>query len=347
MHLDWNWIKQRPHFIAEGLSKYYNIKVVYMAGKQFNNKTKNETELDIHPVYRLPFYENKVVYIFNKIFLRFYITRLIKKYKPDIIWITFPQLYDYIPPNINCKLIYDCMDDAIRFKFTEDFKTKISQLEKKLVENSNLVLVPSNQFLINLKKKYPSCKNFKLVRNAFSGLIEFTNEKKEKKEKFRIGYVGTISKLIDFNIIESTLHEIKNVEFHFIGPNELRDKIVNDRIKFHKPIPYNELYSHVKNCDCLILPFKLIESVIIADPVKLYGYINYNKPIISIYYEELEYFSEFIYFYSNRDNLINLIGNLINTEFNKKYTDSQRIEFLKNNSWDNRVLEILKSIENL
>ena len=29
MNVEWNWIKQRPHFIAEGLSKNYHVEVLY------------------------------------------------------------------------------------------------------------------------------------------------------------------------------------------------------------------------------------------------------------------------------------------------------------------------------
>ena len=28
MNVDWNWIKQRPHFIAEHLQAYYNLLIV-------------------------------------------------------------------------------------------------------------------------------------------------------------------------------------------------------------------------------------------------------------------------------------------------------------------------------
>jgi len=29
MHVDWEWIKQRPQFIAEGLSKFYDVHVFF------------------------------------------------------------------------------------------------------------------------------------------------------------------------------------------------------------------------------------------------------------------------------------------------------------------------------
>jgi len=55
------------------------------------------------------------------------------------------------------------------------------------------------------------------------------------------------------------------------------------------------------------VPFEIDEKIKAADPGKIYGYINFNKPIISIYYEELDYFSSFLYFYNNVEELLNLI----------------------------------------
>ncbi|MGI6483581.1 MAG: hypothetical protein ACOX08_09975 [Methanobacterium sp.] len=73
MHLEWNWNKQRPQFIAEGLNDYFDIKVIYMASKQFLFKNvsisiPNGNKIGISPVFRLPFYENKWIYHLNKFY---------------------------------------------------------------------------------------------------------------------------------------------------------------------------------------------------------------------------------------------------------------------------------------
>ena len=30
IHIDWNWIKQRPQFLAESMEEYYDINIVYI-----------------------------------------------------------------------------------------------------------------------------------------------------------------------------------------------------------------------------------------------------------------------------------------------------------------------------
>lgn len=354
MHVDWRWIKQRPHFIAEGLSDFYDVTVVHFCSKRylFQNPFISDinNELNILPAFRLPLYQNNSVYHLNKFYMRFFFKILLKKYKPDIIWITYPQLHDYIPEN-SCKIIYDCMDLATGFDFKD--KSKIMDLERKLINDSSLVFTSSNYLFNQLINNYQCEDKLFLIRNAYSGEIipelfdiEGSNSKKSPKN-FKIGYVGTISKWIDFTKIERTLKEINNIEYHFIGPCELDHVLEDSRIKFHGPVNYNDIYKYVQDFDCFIVPFNVDDKIKSADPGKIYGYINYNKPIISVYYKELEYFSKFLYFYSTTEDLMELLKNMILNGFERKYSNDKRIEFLKKNSWDVRANEIRKFLMKL
>lgn len=354
MHLDWQWIKQRPHFFAEGLSDFFDIKVLYMVSKQFmfkNYRSVNEKNLDLSRVFRIPFHENKLIYNLNTFYLRIYLKLLIERYKPDFLWITFPQLYDFIPSNIQCKIIYDCMDLATAFDFNNNFKHKVIENEKKLINDSSVILVSSYSLYLELKEKYNCEDKLVLIRNAFGG--EIVEDKSNvdlvnnEKQNFKIGFIGNISnKLVDFDSIEITLNKIENIEYHFIGPvTDVQFK--HDRVKFYGIVNYHEIKNYVKNFDCFILPFKLDEFRRASDPVKVYEYINYNKPIVSVYYEELDYFSQFLYFYSNNDDLVSLIKTLVSNGFVSKYSDRQRVDFLLKNSWEVRIFEIKRLLFSL
>ena len=55
MHVDWNWIKQRPHFLAEELNKYFNVKVLYQYRYGRKGLQKRDTKgIDIEPIYVIP-----------------------------------------------------------------------------------------------------------------------------------------------------------------------------------------------------------------------------------------------------------------------------------------------------
>ena len=207
-----------------------------------------------------------------------------------------------------------------------------------------------NYLLKKLDETYHCGNKLILTRNAFSGEIIIDNRlsEKNKKNSFKIGYVGIISPWIDFEKIKFTLEKIKNIEYHLIGPYDPQNvELEHNKIIVYGSVNYNELYDQVKNFDCLIVPFKLSERILAADPGKIYGYINFNKPIISVYYDELNYFSSFIDFYSSKEELVELLKKMIDNGFNKKYSDLKRLEFLENNSWDVRMHTIIKFLEEL
>lgn len=355
MHLDWRWIKQRPHFIAEGLSEFYDVTVIHFYSKRYffrhsDTSTPNEKNLKLIPAFRMPFYQKKIIYDLNKAYMKLYFKFLIEKYDPDFLWITFPQLYDYIPSKHRCKIIYDCMDLSTGFDYQENFNLKVSKIEKKLIEDASIIFVSSNYLLKKLDETYHCGNKLILTRNAFSGEIIIDNRlsEKNKKNSFKIGYVGIISPWIDFEKIKFTLEKIKNIEYHLIGPYDPQNvELEHNKIIVYGSVNYNELYDQVKNFDCLIVPFKLSERILAADPGKIYGYINFNKPIISVYYDELNYFSSFIDFYSSKEELVELLKKMIDNGFNKKYSDLKRLEFLENNSWDVRMHTIIKFLEEL
>lgn len=131
MHVDWDWIKQRPHFIAEKLANHFDLLISYPFSRKRSLLTKNNREgLRFCPFVAIPFRQkNIVLYYLNIFILRIYFTVVLYIFKPDFIWITSPELTPYIPSR-NRKLIYDCMDDICEFNYDPAFRNVLKNLEK-------------------------------------------------------------------------------------------------------------------------------------------------------------------------------------------------------------------------
>jgi hypothetical protein len=279
--------------------------------------------------------------------LRIFFVMVLSKYKPNYIWITSPELLPYIPEN-NSKLIYDCMDDICGFHHSPAYRNELEDLEKNLVLHSSLIVASSQQLINVIKSRVKCSKKVYLIRNAFGGdiLPAQVFSPLKQKEIYKIGYIGTISSWFDYDAINHCIEKINNIEIHLIGPVDTGlINNINERIHFYGPIEHQNLYNYCKGFDCLILPFKINQLIKSVDPVKLYEYINFNKPIISVYYEEIDRFSPFVYFYNDSNSLYQLLTSLINQSFPKKYTNQERQGFLETNSWDIRVKEIIHHIE--
>lgn len=349
MHVDWNWIKQRPHFIAELLNDKYKIKLLYCLNKDRKNLKQNLSKISRLPFFQLPFRRKyKIIYNFNNLLLKLYFYFCIKIFKPKIIWLTHPYFENYIPNSFKGKIVYDCMDDAIAMEENIS-KDRLLENEKKLFEKSDLILVSSE----NLKKKIidrnAPKEKINLIRNAYNGKILDVSQEQyiKNKDKIKIGYIGTISEWFDFDLILKSLKFNKNIEYNLIGPTDLDiDKYLNDNIIYHSVINHDQLYNKIKDYDCLIMPFKINEIIESVDPVKLYEYINFNKIIISIKYDEINRFEKFTNFYSNEEEYIDLINNLTKNNY-KKYSLDERIQFLNDNTWRKRIENIEFLLKNI
>lgn len=352
MHIDWNWIKQRPHFIAEKLKdKGYDIRVLSPLSRKRKNLTKNEdTNVKLCPYLRIPLRDKfKFLSYIDEKLVKFFIKFQIIMYKPDYIWVTFPELNKFLPQNTSAKIIYDCMDDAVEFFSKTEQREIMQNNEKELIKRANLLLASSEYLKNKLLKKYNVRNEIYVIRNAhkFTNLTDKTEIQSERSinTNFKICYFGTISSWFDNEAITCMLNNFNNVEIHLIGPIEDGyEKLTHNRLKYYGPVDHRDLAYYVSDADCFIMPFILNELIKSVDPVKLYEYIYFNKSIISVYYDEIRYFNNFVEFYDSKDDLKKVLEKIILSNFEPKYSNVERLKFLKDNTWDSRVNEINKLI---
>lgn len=303
MNVDWNWIKQRPHFIAEGLENKNDIKIYYQ--HRYNRKNYQERKIskNIKPVYvipkgdRLPFLKQINKFIWRA---RMSIEKFLNNY--DYIYLTYPSQIEYIKNNKN-KIIYDCMDNHCAFIKNEEKKNELIQQEYNLVNRASIIICSSRKLKIELISRYGKDISDKIyiIRNGYDGtIIEKSNDIKQRLKKVIISYVGTISEWFDFELLKKSIEDFPEIEYRLYGPctdEQLIPRVEN--IKYLGTLEHNKIYENIKDSDCLIMPFKVNEIIESVDPVKLYEYINFGKNIITVYYEEIERFRDFVYFYND------------------------------------------------
>lgn len=343
-HVCWEWIFQRPQILALKLEEDFDCTVVnkmFIFGKTVahdNREPKNKKNVWLLPKGQ----KYKLINHINNWLYRNYIKRIANKY--DLVWACHPSVYDGVPKNYKGFVVYDCMDNHVALTFPGN-KKRLRKLEEGIIERADLILATSKK----LKEVIPGLQNAILVRNGFStDMPSLPIKESLKKEKYIIGYFGTVSSWFDFGLLKDSVEEISNVEYHIIGPvsNDQCDvsalksnDIIFDGIVEHKRLPET-----TKEFDALIMPFIVNDIILSVDPVKLYEYINLGKCVISVWYPEVDRFEPFVYFYRTKEEYIELLKNLSVTGFKPKYTEKQRLDFLKKNSWNARYNVIKESI---
>ena len=356
MHVPWGWIKQRPHFLAEELSAKFEVNVVIPKSFRTSNLTTNNTKVAISTVFKLPFERLKIIRYVNAKIVQILFKNLYEINKYKYIWISDLRMYPLIENLVTSeqKLIYDCMDDVLEFTVLKEQYKELETIEKKLFQNIDLVLFSSKELQNRKINKYNLLSSqYGLVYNALDkSLVNGTLDDKydyefdeyQKNNYTVLTYIGTISNWFDFELIEKSLNDFPNIVYFIIGPVEQNIEVLkHERIKYFGAIEHKYIKSLVIKSNILIMPFKINKLIEAVDPVKLYEYIAFGKKIISVEYDELEKFSQYISFYKNYVDFKEVLNELINSDSNYSLND----DFVKLNNWEIRKGEIVTLMETI
>lgn len=348
MHIDWGWIKQRPQFIAEGLSRYFNV-CVYHERSYRNHRLCERSQISqlyVKSLPHLPFMRYNLIFKINMWLLNRIV--LLRKYQnAEFVWFTHPMHFSSFICN-NQIIIYDCMDDILEFNYPNSVKKRYYFLEKQLCNKADYIITSSDYLKKKLLNRYGIKKNISVVNNAISLTLHddvelpnhilhyFENKTCEKI----VTYLGTISSWFDFDLLVRTLEVNSNVEFLLFGPKEVEIP-KNSRIKYGNIIEHKYISKIMQLSDALIMPFKVNELIQSVNPVKAYEYIYAYKPIFMPQYDESLKFVDYIYLYNNSDTFISWISDFTQGKLKAKKTKTDCHKFALNNNWNNRITQIL------
>ncbi len=361
MNVPWGWIKQRPHFLAEQLSLNFDVRVYFKSSflvKRRDLVTENNTGIKLNsyfllPFYRIPILKNfKILMIVNDILIRIQVR---DKLSDKIVWITSWSVYVQI---MNCltedtKVIFDCMDDEIEFpKIKEDnFMLALAKnFESELFKRADLIICSSNNLKEKLISRYSNSKPIHVINNAIN-IFETTDVNIDETVKcnyLKIDniflYIGTISSWFDFDSIILMLEKNENANFVLIGPFDVAIPKHN-RLHYFGTFSRDYLPFFIHNALVLTMPFKVNQLIESVDPVKIYEYIGFNKPIIATNYSEMDKFSNFCYLYKSSSDFAEISTKILNKELVYNISEDETKNFILKNTWFQRGKEVLKLID--
>lgn len=348
MHVDWNWIKQRPHFIAEKLhSNGVEVDIYYTKYFYKDKLTENERgTLSITQIPRLPLSRFKIIKSLNEKLYKKLILTLLKKNSYDFVYITHPSLY---LEEINIPVIYDCMDDVLTFNPKSENNKLMFNKEFTLVTKARYVLFTAENLKNTVLKRFKleNSSNYLINNNAIE--LPTTGNQNKKYDlgntnKIKLVYIGTITEWFDFEMLEKL--DSTKYEFHLFGPIYNIEQDFPANFFIHGAVQREKIFSIMQAADILIMPFRVTELIKSVNPVKLYEYIYSCKPIITVKYGESEKFSDFVYLYEN-SNAISFntcIENIIMNKMIAKNSPDNCKKFVENNTWNKRAKDILAFI---
>lgn len=338
--VDWDWIKQRPQFIALGLAEHgFDVRATYI--RQYRKKGLRRVDpgkVKLHPIYRIPAfgYRFPLINKVNRWIVRRKIAWEIDRFRPDVIWLTHPSQFNDVPETYRGRVVYDCMDDYDVLGAEQSVCQSAYICENALCSRADLIFVSSSMLQKKICGRNPGkVDRVHLIRNGCNGKL-YPRVTGTHDGKIYAGYVGTIAEWFDFDLILESLERIPKLEYFLIGPVMINDPPAHERIHYLGTVAHNDLFDRIKEMDCMVMPFRIVDVVLSVDPVKLYEYISWQKNIITVDYPEIERFGKFVWKYSNADEYCSAIAQQGILQA-ASYSEQDAAGFLADNSWDNRV----------
>ncbi len=349
MPVSWFWIKQRPQFMAQGLSDNYNVVVACIHDYNSKKKLKAEEVQNINfslfgfPTFSLPFkigFLNTIQFWLKKLFLNWLI------FRSEIVVFTVPEqlIYSFKSLLKSRTIIYDCMDDMPAFYENNiQHKNKIIAHEKGMCQVANKIVVSSAILKSRLYERYRTPKEKITIINNGIRKLDFINIStiglehlfSDKQYKY-IVYIGTISEWFDIDSIINLLDKHSNLKLVNFGPS---DGVLptHPNIIYGGILKHDQIESAMMLADALIMPFKKTELVLAVNPVKAYEYIASGRPVILTSYGETQKFADYVYLYEDIDSLDELFEKLSKDELLPKMNKESCEQFGLQNTWSKRI----------
>ncbi|WP_429350231.1 hypothetical protein [Paenibacillus sp. 4624] len=358
--IHWSFLKQRPQHLAEEFSKHDHVffiepSVSLLHSIRHRNNDCRPLEYQVSDTlkvvrpdgrYRLPkFFDLVDVTGLNLWHEQKSLQSIIQA--ADIIWISSPLYYGYI---LNSKkpIVYDKMDKYDQLTTNPFLKRLILKNESKLLQRANLVFASSKQLYDDLVVQ---TNNVKLIRNGLDSSLcwkrgsekepEVLNKLKNLKGYSNVtlfGYVGAVDHWFDYEAIQLILNYSPNFHVVIVGYNNL-PRINHDNLHYIDSVPKQELAEIIPQFDVCLYPFRQTDWLDTIDPVKIYEYLSFNKPVISVRSMETVRFADYIQIYGTYNEFVEILDRIpvLSVPF---LAEEQLHQFIDENSWTMRAEEV-------
>jgi len=340
-HIDWNWLPQRPQFLASKLEKLFENLVFhtfYIRATRKSRLVTNSIKMEQSPASLggTPFWNFPILRSISKWQIRRKMTKF--DLSDSIVYITHPRVFAGIENRDIGFLIYDCMDDAVGM--TAICKNYVSSLESKLINKSDLIICSSIKLQENVKGKFG--KDAQVVSNAVNEHALQMNENslgRSHRVPKRAIFFGVMGNWIDQDLlVEISKQEGWELEIYGILSTRLRRELEEN---YKGLVSQDQLYQIARQADLGLLPYLDSEFTRTIDPVKMYEYVALGLPVLATPLQSLTDFRDLFVPINRLESIETLLRN---TQEIYPKNEELRRSIVATSSWTSRAKQIEEMI---
>lgn len=243
----------------------------------------------------IPAYGSRAIRAFNRSFLRFQVLRAMRKleFRRPLNWVFNPAASVIAGALGEEMLVYYCVDEYTAFSGVSS--RSLAELEEQLLVRADLVIVSAD---LLYKSKAPLNPNTILVRHGvdfehFSRALDDETVVPEEVARLPrpvIGFFGLIADWVDLELMERVAREYTAGSLVLLGKattdTSALERLPNVHLVGRKS--YEELPAYCKGFDAALMPFRINELTLNANPLKVREYLAAGLPVVSTAIPEVE-----------------------------------------------------------
>ena len=243
----------------------------------------------------IPAYGNSGIRAFNRGFLRWQVKRAMRRlqFKQVINWVFNPAASVIAGELGEETVIYYCVDEYTAFTGVDS--KALAELERRLMRRSDLVIVSSDELY---QSKAPFNPRTALVRHGvdyahFRRALDAGTVVPEEISRLPrpvIGFFGLIADWVDVELMASVAERFSTGSLVAIGKATTDvsslERLPNVHLLGRKP--YSALPAYCKGFDVALMPFRINELTLNANPLKAREYLAAGLQVVSTAIPEVE-----------------------------------------------------------
>jgi glycosyltransferase involved in cell wall biosynthesis len=245
-------------------------------------------------------------------------------------------------------LIYDCHDFIAGF---QGMASEIVASESEVMAEADWVVFSSEWLRDRLSSRNEqlhskSC----VIRNAVqsSMLVSNCSPGDKRDGDARVVYVGAIEDWFDESLVVSAAKKLPHCRFLIAGRIDERRVLslsVLPNIEFLGEVPHIEVPALLSHARVGLIPFRVSDLTLAANPLKLYEYFSAGIPVVSTPLPEVVAFDDLVYIADNAEDFAVKVEAAVRE--NSEILRRSRLSVARSETWDHRAESFLKVINSI